>query len=288
MDKVTDPEVNKDAAVNVKDTDEVKVISKDNLPAQSKLWRPWEDSTSCEAAVGEGVNTKAVAGEGVNSEAAAGEGKSCEGNVNVFKEVVENKEELNCEVPVKEEISCEATADICEAATQIVLSNLSNGPMTPPVLETPRRPWAGGEESPGTGVGGGSPRRYWYWRPWTGGEVSPVGGGKSPRRREGGRSLRRLLKFQGRLVREEDAPPTGLQRRLQFGEGGMEGGREGGPVEAASPATPCQEGLLPSSASSNIMLRSPLPQGGTEGVISPWGQAFCHTCYTWGHLWPRV
>jgi hypothetical protein len=260
----------------VKDT--VTVIEMNNLPAQSKLWRPWEDSPSCEAAAGEEVSCEAADDEGVCCEAPADSPKV---EVNV-KKVVFHEEVPNCEATVEGEVSC------------AVLSSLSDVPVTPPVLETPRKPWAGrgpargGEESPGRGEGGRSLRRYWYWRPWAGGGASPRRGGETPRSGGGGRGLRRLLTFQGKLVREEGAPPTGLQWRQQPGEGREGGGRrEGGPWGAATPVTPCKGGLSASTIQ-NISLHNPLAQGGWQGHSSPSGTYLCHTCHTWGELWPMV
>jgi hypothetical protein len=123
------------------------VIVKDNPPAQSKLWRPWEDSPSCEAAAGEGASCEAAAGERTSCEAPA---SSEEKIVNVF--VIKEKQ-----------VSCEATVEV-----YTVSSSLSDVPVTPPALETP---WGderglrgeegslrGGEReggaSAGTGTGG--------------------------------------------------------------------------------------------------------------------------------------
>lgn len=257
----------------VKVINKVTVIERDNPPAQSKLWRPWEDFPSSEAAAGKGASCEAAAGEGVSCEAPA-----VIPAVNIYKKVVFHQEVPSCEG----QVSCEATADVWHT----VSSSLSDVPVTPPVLETPRKPWAGGGHPRGGGEGGKSLRRFWYWRPWAGGGASPRKGGQSPR--SGGRGLRRLLAFQEDLVRDEGAPPTGLQRRLQFGEGrGGGGGREGGPWGAATPVTPCQGGLS-ASTKPNLSLHNPLTQGGWLGHTSPSGHYLCHTCHTWGELWPMV
>ena len=131
---------------------------------------------------------------------------------------------------------------------------LSSSPVTPPLLQTPRRP--GGE------VRVGSPKT-----------VGRSGRGKL-------RSLRRLLDFHSKLERTCGLPPSRLEQE-QRSRGRVEGG-SGGPVShrrrvegLASPYTPWTKGLG-STQFKTSMLQSPLVPGGWG-----WGgpRVLCWGCW---------